>query len=97
MTRILTSIALALLVFSVVLCQDQARAQGPMGEWIFDTDINPDSDPLEISGGGVFPDIDTFIVLDQTDLANLQVYNIVHRSKSIRPMVMPDKQSADMR
>ena len=83
MARTLTTVALILLLISVVLSHDQARAQGPMGQWIFDTIINPDVEPLEISGGPVFPGIDTFIVLDDNDRSNLMVYNINRSTRSV--------------
>jgi len=76
-------VALFLMVLTLGLWHSDAQAQGGMGEWIFDTTINPDSTPLEISGGAVFPDLDTFIVLDQTDLANLQVYNINRNTRTV--------------
>ena len=83
MKRKLTYLVLIILVSTLGLWHSDASAQGGIGQWIFDTTINPDSTPLEISGGGVFPDLDTFIVLDQMDLANLQVYNINRNTRSV--------------
>jgi len=72
------------LILSLVSIDDQAQAQGGMGAWVFDATINPGVTPLEISGGGVFPDVDTFIVLNQEDLANLHVYNINRETRSLQ-------------
>lgn len=83
MIRIITSSTLILLVFSLVLLQNNATAQPLNGQWIFDNIINSDVDPLEISGGAVFPGIDTFIVLDDNNLSNLMVYNINRSTRSV--------------
>ena len=84
MTRILSYLFVFLFIFSMGFSQNDAQAQGGVGVWIFDTTINPDVTPLEISGGGVFPDLDTFIVLNSEDLANLHVYNINRETRSLQ-------------